>query len=383
MIKFMNALFGSGMLLSQDSLDQMQAPITLTGESPENKAREWFGLGLVTIDIDGQVFHGFTGATTTAISDSYFLENTGDISSSVINQTALTNDAASSGSLMVQNILSLATNPLIEQQDFDPSEDSIQVSGISASQIILRDAKDGTHLVYGGSDLRLGTSLLALSGNKILFDDQSIMRIGDDKANLLSIDKDYPDAAGLGNQFWGLAGRDTLIGGAGQDVLYGNQGRDDLSGGGGDDSLWGGLGTDSLKGGLGQDSLSGGNGQDLIYGNQGDDILYGNQNLDSLYGGRGDDQLFGGQGDDVLVGGLGNDVLNGGKGADRFVISNLETGHDVITDFSLAQGDVLVLSSGSLYQAIDQGNDVQIIVGDAVIDLIGVHDFSTAVVVFA
>ncbi|MES2543024.1 MAG: hypothetical protein V4583_20955, partial [Pseudomonadota bacterium] len=58
---------------------------------------------------------------------------------------------------------------------------------------------------------------------------------------------------------------------------------------------------------------------------------------DTLFGGQGDDKLFGEDGADLLSGDLGDDSLVGGAGADRFrfVVGG---GHDLVTDFSIAQG---------------------------------------------
>ncbi|MBL8705928.1 MAG: S8 family serine peptidase, partial [Rhodospirillales bacterium] len=62
-----------------------------------------------------------------------------------------------------------------------------------------------------------------------------------------------------------------------------------------------------------------------------------------LVGTAGDDALVGLAGDDVLAGGAGDDTITGGGGADRIRYA-LGDGHDRITDFSLALGDVLDLS---------------------------------------
>jgi Ca2+-binding RTX toxin-like protein len=73
------------------------------------------------------------------------------------------------------------------------------------------------------------------------------------------------------------------------------------------------------------------------------DTLTGTINTDYLLGNLGDDVLSGLGGDDVLVGGAGTDTLTGGSGADRFVLTNGD-GPDLITDFTVAQGDVLDIS---------------------------------------
>ena len=108
-------------------------------------------------------------------------------------------------------------------------------------------------------------------------------------------------------------------------------------------------------------------GDDLIQGASQDDLLYGgfnsNQSLtdgiftyeddgfDVLQGGKGDDLLSGGSGNDTLDGGGliydnninvtgvivgdGTDTLIGGSGNDTFVFNTLETGIDVIEDFTV------------------------------------------------
>jgi hypothetical protein len=74
-----------------------------------------------------------------------------------------------------------------------------------------------------------------------------------------------------------------------------------------------------------------------------DDTLTGTDGIDYLLGNLGDDILSGLGGDDVLVGGVGTDTLTGGLGADRFVLTNGD-GPDIITDFTVAQGDILDIS---------------------------------------
>jgi Ca2+-binding RTX toxin-like protein len=150
-------------------------------------------------------------------------------------------------------------------------------------------------------------------------------------------------------------GDDTLLGGAGNDSLDGDAGNDSLNGGSGNDSLLGRSGNDSLDGGSLNDTLDGGDGNDILFGNTEDDILlggdgndtlFGDTENDSLLGGTGDDSLDGGGQNDTLIGGDGNDTLTGGGGVDRFVYNNSNEGVDSITDFTITDGDVIVLSSG-------------------------------------
>jgi Ca2+-binding RTX toxin-like protein len=200
--------------------------------------------------------------------------------------------------------------------------------------------------------------------------------IGNDGANILS----------------GLGGNDTLKGGGGADTLYGDSGNDMLKGGGGADQLNGGsgidtanyfdsgagvfvwLGGDHASGGDAEgdelnsienvtgsayaDNLWGSDGNNVLNGNDGNDSLKGFGGADTLNGGNGNDSLYGmdgidtlsgGHGNDQLQGGAGSDTLTGGLGADTFTWTAEEGGfvgpnaHDRITDFNLAQGDLVNL----------------------------------------
>jgi len=134
----------------------------------------------------------------------------------------------------------------------------------------------------------------------------------------------------------------------GNDFLIGNGGDNVISGGAGNDHIIGGDGNDTLYGGTGTDILEGGAGNDVLYGDDGNDYLAGGLGHDTLYGGAGNDILAGGLGNDILVGGQGDDVLTGGLGSDTFKwLANDHTSTsagDTITDFSVAQGDVLDLA---------------------------------------
>ncbi len=203
-------------------------------------------------------------------------------------------------------------------------------------------------------------------------------------------------------------GNDQLEGGAGDDLLSGGAGRDRIVGRGDTNftlsaTQLSGLGTDSfdgieeahLIGGTGANTLdgSGFTGALVIYeGQGGDDVLIGRATgtdrvraagdadfilTDSQLTGLGTDslqdidqaQLIGysganhfdasafslgavlisaGAGNDTLIGGGGNDSLTGGAGADRFrfqAAPNTTTNRDVITDFTIAQGDTIELEN--------------------------------------
>ncbi|MDX9995043.1 MAG: retention module-containing protein [Rhodocyclaceae bacterium] len=145
------------------------------------------------------------------------------------------------------------------------------------------------------------------------------------------------------------SGNDLLVGGSGNDIIDGLGGNDRIVGGDGDDVLTGGAGTDYIEGGAGNDTL---------------------------YGGADSDYLSGGEGNDILVGGAGNDILEGGAGADTFVWTLADVGngtgtapHDVVKDFSAAEGDVLDLSSvltdSTTVIAVDSGGKLGLQVVDA------------------
>ena len=92
--------------------------------------------------------------------------------------------------------------------------------------------------------------------------------------------------------------------------------------------------------------------------------LTGTEVDDAIAGSTFGDTLIGGDGDDLLIGGTGNDTLTGGNGADTFAFSaNGGEGSDTITDFSLADGDVLkffdVLDADTTMVGVDvDGEDV-------------------------
>ena len=63
---------------------------------------------------------------------------------------------------------------------------------------------------------------------------------------------------------------------------------------------------------------------------------------DSLHGGMNADLIDGRGGDDFLNGWGGNDLLIGGSGRDVFVL-HTNGGYDTVLDFSITDGDILLL----------------------------------------
>ena len=170
------------------------------------------------------------------------------------------------------------------------------------------------------------------------------------------------------NRLFGAAGADTVAGGEGSNYLRGDDGNDSLLGGAGFDDINGNVGDDTGSGGLGNDWVVGGRDRDLLFGDDGDDLVYGNLGSDTCNGGTGNDTLRGGQQDDLLQGGAGNDFLSGdrendtltgGEGADVFH-TFAEAGIDRVTDFSIAQGDRVMLVPGTQYTVAQVGADTVI-----------------------
>ena len=176
---------------------------------------------------------------------------------------------------------------------------------------------------------------------------------------------------------------ENAIGGALADTLTGNSLANSLTGGGGNDTLIGGAGNDSYlldtDLALGTDSLNeAGGGIDTLnfaatttraislnLGLATSQAVNANLSLnlgsgstfenaiggalaDTLTGNSLANSLTGGGGNDTLIGGAGNDTLVGGLGADRFrfaTATNATTNRDVISDFTIAQGDRIELEN--------------------------------------
>jgi len=196
--------------------------------------------------------------------------------------------------------------------------------------------------------------------------------------------------AGGADELFGDAGADTLLGGAGADTvdggadanyLRGDEGNDSLTGGAAFDDINGNAGDDSAAGGAGDDWVVGGKDNDRLAGEDGFDVVYGNLGADTCDGGAGADVVRGGQHDDVLSGGAGDDwlsgdrdsdTLTGGAGADIFHTFG-DAGIDRVTDFSLAQGDRVMLDPGTQYTLAQVGADTVIsMTGGGQMTLVGV-----------
>jgi parallel beta-helix repeat protein len=171
----------------------------------------------------------------------------------------------------------------------------------------------------------------------------------------------------------GTATSNYLRGDAGDDVIDGGPGFNDMNGNQGNDTIHGGSGDNWAVGGRGNDLLFGGGGTNLILGNLGNDTLHAGAGDDVLRGGQGDDVIFGGPGHDWISGDLGNNTETGGTGADTFH-SFGAVGLDLVTNFSEAKGDHVLLDPGTQYSVSQVGaNTVISMVGGGQMILAGVQ----------
>lgn len=90
-----------------------------------------------------------------------------------------------------------------------------------------------------------------------------------------------------------------------------------------------------ITGNVGANRMNGAGGNDFMRGMDGNDTLLGSLGNDTILGGTGADQIDGG-GD--------ADLLSGNAGADQFIFAN-NFGRDTVTDFSIAEGDRLVVDN--------------------------------------
>ena len=140
---------------------------------------------------------------------------------------------------------------------------------------------------------------------------------------------------------------------------------DDINGNQGNDTAHGNSGDDWVVGGKDSDQLFGDSGDDIVWGNLGNDTLDGGTGADQVRGGQGDDVVNGGDGNDFVSGDRGNDTITGGAGADNFHGSQ-DAGIDRVLDFSLAEGDKVMLDPGTTFTVSQVG-------ADTVIDMGGGH----------
>lgn len=268
------------------------------------------GLATVAASVNINVIPANTGPVTPppastspiAVNDGPIFTSLGTTLPTIIN--VLTNDSAGGGSLPL--VLTSVGTTTLGTVSFDSTTGLVQFTAGNAT-----GAASFSYTLRDSSQPASGTATATVNIAILSADDNPNFLIGGDVVN----------------NFNGLGGDDTLVGGAG---------------------------NDTLDGGAGNDTIVGGGGENLLLGGLGDDTLVGGASNDTLVGGAGNDSLNGGGGNDVLTGGLGADTLTGGAGlSDRFRYVSPEDGgptfdaastsainaaiaaggYDVITDF--------------------------------------------------
>ncbi len=221
----------------------------------------------------------------------------------------------------------------------------------------------GNDIIYGGAgnDLIDG---LAISGNFDNFEDDELYGEEGDDTIFGREGRDYI-SGGDGNDFIDSGTQDDVVDGdAGDDLILGSSGADTIDGGADRDTIDYSLSNDAVIVDLsavadmdGFVAVSGGDAE-------GDRI----KNVENILGSVFDDTIIGDAADNDIKGGLGNDLLAGGDGSDAFVFdinARFDLGafanngdSDVITDFSLSDGDILV------FVDIDTGSGFFGLLGD-------------------
>ena len=240
--------------------------------------------------------------------------------------------------------------------DFDPAEDSLDLSGYhmlyEASQIQVTSTAWGAILSYQDEVLhvyRAGGG--PLDATHFLTEDILIL---DRPPNGFSF---FPQTVN------GTAADDTIKGNAGFDTLNGMAGDDMLMWSGGGDLYYGGTGIDTVcyteaSTGVLVNLLTGET--DLAaLGDQFDSIenLTGSEFDDVLVGDEGNNELIGGAGDDILAGGEGLDRLDGGAGRDSVSFSASAQGITVsLLDGTGGDGDTLISIEGVI--GSDHADDI-------------------------
>ena len=204
---------------------------------------------------------------------------------------------------------------------------------------------------------------------------------GNDTINGNAADNSLSGGAGS-DRIYGSTGNDIIEGGSAGvagNYLRGDEGNDSITGGNNFDDANGNMGNDTVATGDGDDFCVGGKDNDVLFGDEGNDFVYGNLGDDSCTGGGGNDTVRGGQGTDALSGGGGNDfvsgdrgddTMTGGAGADIFHSSS-DAGIDRVLDFSLADGDRVLLDPGTAFTVMQVGGDTIVQMSNAQVVLVG------------
>ena len=267
MIAFLTALLLDGTLLPPAMLAEMTDFSGVGGGFA-------FGLGLYRVSTGGgRTVIGFSGGTLGTSSATWYDPDSGTFDSMASSLDTASTNAPSRG--FGANRDGLAAWSTV--QDGDP----LTIRSTSAAAIAVAVSAAGLRLAAGDASITLDRSLRATTTGNTVFDDGSVLVVGDDAAgsahdgagNVVRISSDFAAALARDNQILGLGGDDDLTGGRGGDRVAGGTGADRLRGLGGNDELIGGAGADRLSGDKGGDTLIGGPGRDALTGGSGHDVF--------------------------------------------------------------------------------------------------------------
>jgi Ca2+-binding RTX toxin-like protein len=242
------------------------------------------------------------------------------------------------------------------------------VGATGSSNALYGDAGGDNVFVFGNINLLdagSGDDFLACYGNANTLYGQSggdVVGINGTSNTLFGgPDNDVVGATGSSNFLYGEAGNDNVF-------VFGNLNL--LDAGSGDDFLACYGNGNALLGRDGGDAIGINGSNNTLHGGIGGDVVGVTGSSNVLFGDEGDDRIFANGSGNTLIGGTGNDVLSGDVGADRFMFASGD-GSDVISNFTAAQDDKIVLSGyagvssfGSLQPFLAQtGSDVTITLG--------------------
>jgi hypothetical protein len=92
--------------------------------------------------------------------------------------------------------------------------------------------------------------------------------------------------------------------------------------------------------------IEAGSGNDTIHGGSGINILFAGSGNDMLFGGANADYLFAGSGADTLSAGAGSNFMQAGSGPDIFELSVSDAAIDIIADFKVGTGHLMIAGAG-------------------------------------
>lgn len=266
----------------------------------------------------------------------------------------------------------------------------------------------GIDRVNGGTGIdRMLDADFSGATNNLVINHSGATISGNNGASVTAVERFYNVTTGSGNDVitFTVANNEVINTGAGNDTINAGLGEDIVDGGTGDDLLTidystvgsPGFGVVGWEDGFVPGSFSYQVGpfgshhhvgaQNIervnVIGTQYSDFFRGGRGNDTLNGGNGDDRVEGWAGSDILLGGAGNDTLDGGfggflgigeidtltggTGADDFIvgtrfdsyyvdgdpITNGVNDYALITDFSLSEGDRIILQGAAEFYSMN------------------------------